>query len=139
MKNVTLFLLYMVNTIIRFISIKKLNIYIAPNKSISIGLQWLFLNTQTPKNLYIRVFISKKIWPQAIGRLFKYDLTIAIASLFFFFPFFFSHFPLSLLLVPTFWLFFHFSPYILILPLLVPKPINACYFCPFRQSTDGNS
>ena len=24
--------------------------------------------------------------------------------------------------------FFHFSPYILILPLLVSKPINACYF-----------
>ena len=35
--------------------------------------------------------------------------------------------------------FFHFGPYILILPLLVPKPINACYFRPFRQSTDGNS
>ena len=35
--------------------------------------------------------------------------------------------------------FFHFGPYILILPLLVPKPINTCYFCPFRQSTDGNS
>ena len=35
--------------------------------------------------------------------------------------------------------FFHFSPYILILPLLVPKPINACYFHPFRQSTDRNS
>ena len=35
--------------------------------------------------------------------------------------------------------FFHFSPYILFLPLLVPKPINACYFRLFRQSTDGNS
>ena len=35
--------------------------------------------------------------------------------------------------------FFHFSLYILFLPLLVPKPINACYFCYFRQSTDGNS
>ena len=35
--------------------------------------------------------------------------------------------------------FFHFSPYILILPLLVSKPINACYFRPFCQSTDGNS
>ena len=35
--------------------------------------------------------------------------------------------------------FFHFSPYILILPLLVPKPINACYFHPFRQSTDRNN
>ena len=35
--------------------------------------------------------------------------------------------------------FFHFGPYILILPLLVPKPINACYFRHFRQSTDGNS
>ena len=32
-----------------------------------------------------------------------------------------------------------FSPYILILPLLVPKPINACYFRPFRQSIDRNS
>ena len=35
--------------------------------------------------------------------------------------------------------FFHFGPYILILPLLVPKPINACYFRHFRQSTNGNS
>ena len=35
--------------------------------------------------------------------------------------------------------FFHFSPYILILPLLVPEPINVCYFHHFRQSTDGNS
>ena len=35
--------------------------------------------------------------------------------------------------------FFHFGPYILILPLLVPKSINACYFRPFHQSTDGNS
>ena len=35
--------------------------------------------------------------------------------------------------------FFHFSHYILILSLLVPKPINACYFRHFRQSTDGNS
>ena len=34
--------------------------------------------------------------------------------------------------------FFHLSPYIFILPLLVPKPINACYFRPFRQSTDKN-
>ena len=35
--------------------------------------------------------------------------------------------------------FFHFGSYILILPLLVPKPINTCYFHPFRQSTDENS
>ena len=28
--------------------------------------------------------------------------------------------------------FFHFSPYILILPLLVPKSINAFHFGPFR-------
>ena len=35
--------------------------------------------------------------------------------------------------------FFHFRLYILILPLLVPKLINSCYFLPFRQSTDGNS
>ena len=113
----------MVNTIIRFISIKKLNIYIAPNKSISIGLQWLFLNTQTPKNLYIRVFISKKIWPQAIGRLFKYDLTIAIASLFFFFPFFFLTFPsLSLCLAHSsnFFLFYRVI-YIILLSCILNK------------------
>ena len=35
--------------------------------------------------------------------------------------------------------FFHFGPYILILPFLVHKPINACYFRHFRQSTDKNS
>ena len=34
--------------------------------------------------------------------------------------------------------FFHFSPYIFILPLLVSKPINACYFRPFHQSTNRN-
>ena len=28
--------------------------------------------------------------------------------------------------------FFHFCSYILILPFLVPKPINACYFGPFH-------
>ena len=41
-------------------------------------------------------------------------------------------------------LYFHgrkcsFRPYISILPLLVPNPINACYFSPLRQPTDGNS
>ena len=35
--------------------------------------------------------------------------------------------------------FFHFSSHIFILPLLVLKLINACYFHPFRQSIDGNS
>ena len=34
--------------------------------------------------------------------------------------------------------FFHFGPYNFTFPLLVPKPINACYFRLFRQSTDGN-
>ena len=34
--------------------------------------------------------------------------------------------------------FFHFSSHIFILPLLVLKLINACYFHPFRQSTDRN-
>ena len=34
--------------------------------------------------------------------------------------------------------FFHFSPYIFILPLLVLKLINVCYFHPFHQSTDKN-
>ena len=31
--------------------------------------------------------------------------------------------------------FFYFGPYILILSLLVPKPINVCYFHLFCQST----
>ena len=34
-------------------------------------------------------------------------------------------------LVPIFWFFFHFNPYILILPLLVPKSINSFHFDPF--------
>ena len=33
---------------------------------------------------------------------------------------------------------FYFGPYISNLPILVPNPINACYFSPFRQPTDGN-
>ena len=33
-------------------------------------------------------------------------------------------------------MFFHFSPYIFISPLLVPKPINACYFSPVCLSTE---
>ena len=42
-------------------------------------------------------------------------------------------------LVPIFWFFFfHFSPYIFILPLLVSKSINTCYFRHFHQSTDRN-
>ena len=42
------------------------------------------------------------------------------------------------LFVPTFRGRFYFGPYISILPILVPNPINACYFSPFRQPTDGN-
>ena len=33
--------------------------------------------------------------------------------------------------------FFHFGPYILFLPLLVPKPINVSHFSLFRQPTSG--
>ena len=43
------------------------------------------------------------------------------------------------LFIPTFWGHFYFGPYISILPLLVPNPINAYYFSPFRQPIDGNS
>ena len=32
--------------------------------------------------------------------------------------------------------FFHFGPYILILPLLVPKPINAWHLSPYRHPTN---
>ena len=42
------------------------------------------------------------------------------------------------LFVPTFWGCLYFGPYISILPILVPNPINICYFSPFRQLTDGN-
>ena len=37
-------------------------------------------------------------------------------------------FGVNALLFPIFWSFFYFGPYILILPLLVPKPINAVIF-----------
>ena len=43
------------------------------------------------------------------------------------------------LFVPTFWGHFCFGPYISILPLLVPNSINACYFSPFRHSTNRKS
>ena len=43
------------------------------------------------------------------------------------------------LLVPTFWNHFYFGPYILFLPLLVPKPINTWHLGPFRHSTNGKS
>ena len=39
---------------------------------------------------------------------------------------------------PYILVFFHFSPYILILPLLVLKPINTCYFGHFHQPTNRN-
>ena len=42
------------------------------------------------------------------------------------------------LFVPTFRGRFYFGPYIYILPILVPNPINAYYFSLFRQPTDGN-
>ena len=48
-------------------------------------------------------------------------------------------FGVNALLVPTFWGHFYFGPYISILPLLVPNPINVCYFNHFRQPTDENS
>ena len=35
--------------------------------------------------------------------------------------------------------FFHFDPYISISQLLVPNPINACYFSHFCQSVNGNN
>ena len=43
------------------------------------------------------------------------------------------------LLVLTFCIFFHFGPYISILPPLVPKLINVCYFSHFLQSKDRNN
>ena len=45
---------------------------------------------------------------------------------------------LSALFVPTFRGRFYFGPFISILPILVPNPINAYYFSPFRQPTDRN-
>ena len=45
----------------------------------------------------------------------------------------------NVLFVPTFWGYFYFGPYISILSFLVPNPINACYFSPLRQPTEGNS
>ena len=39
---------------------------------------------------------------------------------------------INALLVPTFWPYFYFDPYIFISLLLVPKLINACYFSPFH-------
>ena len=43
------------------------------------------------------------------------------------------------LLVPTFWTFFYFGPYIFISPLLVLKPINAWHLSPYRQPTNRKS
>ena len=38
--------------------------------------------------------------------------------------------------VPIFRSNFYFDPYISILLLLIPNPINACYFSPFCHSTN---
>ena len=35
--------------------------------------------------------------------------------------------------------FFHFGPYIFILPLLVPKPINVWHLSPYRHPTNWKS
>ena len=35
--------------------------------------------------------------------------------------------------------FFHFGPYIFILPLLVSKPINALHLSPYRHPTNRKS
>ena len=43
------------------------------------------------------------------------------------------------LLVLIFWGHFYFGPYISILPLLIPNPINAGYFSPFHHSTSRKS
>ena len=45
----------------------------------------------------------------------------------------------NVFLVFIFWLFFILVLTFYFFSLLVPKPINACYFRPFHQSTDGNS
>ena len=45
----------------------------------------------------------------------------------------------NVLFVPIFWGHFCFGLYISILPLLVPHPINACYFSPFHHSTNRKS
>ena len=45
----------------------------------------------------------------------------------------------NVLFVPIFWGHFCFGLYISILPLLVPNPINACYFSPFHHSTNRKS
>ena len=42
-------------------------------------------------------------------------------------------------LVPTFWGHFYFGSYIFILPLLVPKPINAWHLSPYRHPTNRKS
>ena len=42
-------------------------------------------------------------------------------------------------LVSIFWSDFYFSPYILFLPLLVPKPINAWHLSPYRYPTNGKN
>ena len=60
---------------------------------------------------------------------------------FFFLNFYYLYFILGVnaLFIPTFWGHFYFGPYISILPLLVLNPINACYFSPFRHSTNRKS
>ena len=46
---------------------------------------------------------------------------------------------INALLIPTFWGYFYFGPYISILPLLVPKPINARHLSPYRHPTNRKS
>ena len=43
------------------------------------------------------------------------------------------------LYILTFFFFFHFGPYILILSLLVSKSISACHISPCRQLTNRKS
>ena len=49
---------------------------------------------------------------------------------------FVKSFGINALLVPTFWPDFYFSPYILFLSLLVPKPINAWHLSSYNHPTN---
>ena len=94
----------------------------------------LFINTRV-ESLFFFFFFLQMILIVQLKFLYKNVGVTTLAKICWSIKFIYS---VNALLVPTFWSYFYFGPYIFISLFLVPKPINACYFHPFCQSIDKN-
>ena len=76
-------------------------------------------------------FVYKPLWAQKKKSVFTFHTEIYMTTCFIL--------VINALFIPIFWGHFYFGPYISVLLLLVPNPINACYFSLLRHSTNRKS